>query len=1409
MARLKTRTVFVLHSMYGRLRFGGIQLRQLFLSLLLLASLIIASVTPCFAQQGTPTPLGDRQPPIPAIENIHFDHLSNKNGLSSNIVWSVLQDSNGFVWIGTVDGLNRFDGVEFKVYKHDVNDPNSLGDNSAQVIIEDRLKNLWIGSWGGGLSKFNPETEQFTRYQHDPSDPGSISSNRVQAIYEDHDGVIWVGTAEGLNKLDVVTATFTLFNNAPNNPNSLSHNNIQALYEDQTGALWIGTNGGGLNRFERGTGLFTHFKHDQADPTSLSNDRVWSIYEDRSGDLWIGTVGGGLNQYNQNTGEFIAYQHDPADPNSLSSNNILSIVEDPKGVLWVGGQRTGLNQLDRNTGKFIRYQPDPNNPHSLSHDGTVALLVDQVGSLWIGTNGGGINRIDRYKKNFTLIQHNPALPDSLSNNDVRAIYEDRSGNVWIGTGNGLNRLDRQNEPDAAPAHFTRFMHDPSDPYSLSNNGILSVVEDRAGMLWVGTATMGLNKYDRSAGQFTQYTNDPSDLNSLSDNVVRSLFLDSSGTLWVGTFNGGLNRFNSETGQFIRYQKDPTDANSLSDNSVMSIAESNSGELWIGTLGGLNRFSKDKMECSRYFHDPKDPLSLSHNSTSSVFFDQEGVLWIGTNGGGLNKFDQQNERFIHYREVDGLPSDTIMGITEDDHGFLWISTSRGLTKFDPRLETFKNYDSFDGLQGDQFNFNALYKSHTGEFYFGGVNGLNAFYPEAIHENSHIPPIMITDFQLANKPVEIGADSVLKNSIINTKELVLSHADRVISFEFAALNYTSPSKNRYRYKLEGFDDQWTEVSSDRRFVTYTNLDPGEYVFRVTGSNNDGVWNEEGTSIEITITPPWWVSNWFRGLVILLLVGAVAGGFTWQRHIARNQELDLEAQVTEQTHELGERVKELNCLYGISRISGRQGISLTEILQRTVDLIPPTWQYPEVVCARIILDDQEFKTDNFEETTCLQTADIIVRGERAGSVEVRYLKGVPEREEEPFVEEERNLLSAIAERLGRITERKQAEDALSRRVEELAMLNKIANMLANVAQLPAALHAVVRTVMEIFDSAITTVAILEDDHMKILAQFERESDTADMVGKTLPLLNVPDIRGAIDAGESLIVPDIQTVTLPAEIDTLLRDRNIRALMIVPLRIRGAVIGIMFVGCDRQRRDYSPDEVSLSEIIATDIAGAIENTRLFDLAQEAAVDSERQRLARELHDSVTQSLYTSSLIAEALPSVWETHPEEALISLEELRNLTRGSLAEMRTLLMELRPDALVERPLGELLGQLTEAMSARTNLPITTSTMGNCQLSAEVQVALYRITQEALNNVGKHARASRAWVNLRCLPNGVTLRIRDNGRGFDPEATSPHQLGLSIMHERAQTIGAALTINSQPDQGTEILIEWQENGSEKKDG
>jgi signal transduction histidine kinase/streptogramin lyase len=982
----------------------------------------------------------------------------------------------------------------------------------------------------------------------------------------------------------------------------------------------------------------------------------------------------------------------------------------------------------------------------LSHNGVKSIYEDREGTLWISTIGGGANRLDRNKKQFVLHRNNPANPDSLISNDVRAIGEDHTGAVWIGTMDGLDRFDRQVDPGSAPAQFTHYRSDPSNPNSLSHNSVLSIVEDQLGMMWFGTLARGLDRFDHQTGQFIHYQNDPDDSQSLSHNIVRSLYVDSEDTLWVGTFGGGLNRYDSQTEKFIRYQNDPNDPSTLSDNTVMAILEDNFRELWIGTLGGLNRFDRGTGEFVRYNHDPNDQNSLSHDNAVSLFEDQAGVLWIGTNGGGL-------------------------GITEDDQGYLWLSTSQGLSKFDPHLETFRNYDTYDGLQGNQFNFNSLHKSGSGELFFGGVNGFNSFYPANIQNNAYVPPVVITDFQLANKPVDIGPDSVLQKSILETDKLALSYEDQVISFEFAALNYMSPEKNRYRYTLEGFDEEWTEVGSDRRFVTYTNLNPGEYVFRVIGSNNDGIWNEEGASINITIIPPWWDTAWFRGLALLLLVGLIFGTYRWRVRNVETRSQELEAQVVEKTYELNERVKELNCLYGISRLAGRQGISLEEILQGTLGFITPSFQFPEVACARIILDDQEFKTGNFEETTLLQTANILVRGKQSGSVEVRYLSGVPESYEGLYLEEERDLISAIAGRLGRIIERKQAEEALSQRVEELAMLNQIAHTLANVTELQTALHTVVETITKIFDCAITNVSVLEDDHMKILAQYEREPGGVDMVGKTQPLLNIPGIRQVLESGESRVISDVQAISSPLAMDTVLRPG----------------------------RDYSSAEVGLTEIIAVDIAGAIENARLYDQAQETAVDSERQRLARELHDSVTQSLYTTSLIAETLPGVWERHPEEALRSLEDLRQISKGALAEMRTLLLELRPGELAELKLDELLGQLTVAVSARTNLPVTISVVGNCDPPLDVQIAFYRIAQEALNNISKHAHAKRAWVNLHCSAEGINLRVRDDGRGFDPDIQKPDQLGLSIMRERAQSIGAVLSFESQPDIGTEVSVKW----------
>jgi len=522
--------------------------------------------------------------------------------------------------------------------------------------------------------------------------------------------------------------------------------------------------------------------------------------------------------------------------------------------------------------------------------------------FWIGTEDGGINTLDPSAKPFRHYRSIPDNPNSLSQNGVRSIYEDRAGAVWVGTtSGGLNKFDRQTE------QFIQYQHDPDNPDSLSNNSVMAIHEDQMGSLWLGGFGSGLNKFDRDKESFTNYRNDASNSHSLSNDSVVAIYEDQSGTLWIGTWGGGLNAFDQETEQFTRYMNDPADPNTLSHNQVITIYEDQGGVLWIGTVGGLNKFDPETEMFIRHQNVPTDPESLGQNSVVSLYEDRSGNFWIGTTG-GLEKFDRQNNQFTHYSMQNGLPSNTVYGILGDDvssdgeGGDLWLSTPWGLSKFNPETESFTNFDVSDGLQSNTFmTFNAYDKSQRGEMFFGGANGFNAFYPDQIVDNSNIPPVLITGFQLANKPVPIGADSVLQKSILETDELILSYLDRVLSFEFAALNYRAPEKNRYRYKLEGFDDDWTEVDSTRRFATYTNLDPGDYVFRVIASNNDGVWNEAGKSIKITITPPWWETNWIRGALVFLFIGLIYVGYRVRMSTIENRNRELETQVKERTKAL----------------------------------------------------------------------------------------------------------------------------------------------------------------------------------------------------------------------------------------------------------------------------------------------------------------------------------------------------------------------------------------------------------------------------------------------------------------------------------------------------------------------------
>jgi len=597
------------------------------------------------------------------------------------------------------------------------------------------------------------------------------------------------------------------------------------------------------------------------------------------------------------TARFTHYRSDPDDPASLSHDNVVGIYEDQTGGLWIGTTGGGLNRFDRRTEQFSRFQMDPNDPYSLSHDMITSIFIAPTGLFWLGTAGGGINILDLESKAFKHIYSIPGEPNTLNNNDVMGIYEDMEGVLWVGTGSGgLNKFDPQTQ------QVTYYQNDPGEPESISHNMVREIVQDPQGMLWLATRG-GLNHLDPSTGEATAYLYDPDDPFSLLHNQVYTVFLAKDGMIWVGT-RAGPNQLDPLTGEMLAFPQYQKLDDSLSDIPLDSIDQDSTGVLWMGTAGGgLIRFDPQTEQFTQYKHNPDDLASLADNFIWNVHIDRTGDLWIGT-AAGLDRFDVDTGRFIHFNEKDGFPAGGVMSILQDDRPVeaggpnIWVSTKKGLTRLDTESGEVRNYNVSDGLQGDDFGWSSAFKNQQGELFFGGTNGLTVFDPSQIVDNPHIPPVVITDFQLAGNSVEINQDSILKQAIQETDHLVLSYDDRVISFEFAALNYRAPEKNRYRYKLEGFDDGWTEVGSDRRFATYTNLNPGEYVFRVLGSNNDGIWNEEGASIAVTITPPWWGTFWFRSLLFIAVVGAAVGFYQWRVRRMRARSQELSALVVERT-------------------------------------------------------------------------------------------------------------------------------------------------------------------------------------------------------------------------------------------------------------------------------------------------------------------------------------------------------------------------------------------------------------------------------------------------------------------------------------------------------------------------------
>ncbi|HEY3475410.1 MAG TPA: two-component regulator propeller domain-containing protein, partial [Anaerolineales bacterium] len=842
---------------------------------------------------------------------VQFKHFTIEDGLSQNAGLAIFQDSRGYLWIGSQDGLNRFDGQSFEVFKHDPDNPGSISHNSILSITEDKDGFLWIGTWGGGLNRFDHATETFVRYRSDSDVPSSLSHDVVTSLKVDSAGVIWVGTLGGLDRYDPTSDGFVHFKNDPNDPNSLSSDAISLIFEDSKGQLWIGTGansveGAGLNRLDPVTGKSVRYQHDESDPRSLSSNNIAAIYEAPDGTFWVATggfglQGSGLDQFDPRTGTATNFSHDPKVADSLSTNDLMALWGDSDGVLWIGTWSAGLDRMELSRpGHFTHYQHDGFFPDSLSGNEVWSLYKDRAGALWIGTSHSGINQLPANSGQFSLYRNNPGNPASLSKNAVGAFAEDRQGNIWIATwGAGLERLDIHT------GLFDHFRHDPDNPDSLSDDLFMDVYVDDYNMVWAGTLGKGLDVLHPVTGQVTHHVHDPENPYSIADNNIAAIVPDGRGGLWIGTF-GGVSHYDPEQGTFTNYNNDPARPSSLGENKVVSLyLDKKRNTLWLGTWGGglsqldlsdPQHVNPQRATFVNYRHDPENPFSLSEDSVWAIHQTADGSLWLGTQK-GLNHLDPSSGIFTHYTEKQGLPNNMVLGILEDYSGNLWLTTNNGLAQFDPRAKTFHVYDASDGLQSNEFNSNAYFRTRGGILYVGGINGFNSFNPVNIKPNPVPPQVAITGFEVFNEPLQID--------LSGRTPIELSYKEDFISFEFAAFDFQAPQKNQFAYKLEGFDEDWIQAGN-RRFATYTNLPGGQYVFRVKASNSDGIWNETGAAIPVFITPPVWQTWWFIGSLIVVAGAVVAGGFRWRLNTIREQNIHLETQVSERTAELRETNK-----------------------------------------------------------------------------------------------------------------------------------------------------------------------------------------------------------------------------------------------------------------------------------------------------------------------------------------------------------------------------------------------------------------------------------------------------------------------------------------------------------------------
>ncbi|MCC6460773.1 MAG: response regulator [Saprospiraceae bacterium] len=799
----------------------------------------------------------------------NFLRFDTKQGLSHNQVNCFLKDKNGFVWIGTQAGLNRFDGSAFKVFRNRRADSTSLANDAVYNLMEDPLGNIWVSD-RQQFCVFEPQTERFYADADAWARKFGLPNARITKFLNARNGDCWINHTElGLCRYNPQTGRLLRLSQAQPDSSTLRLEQIADFQEDAQGRLWVIHRNGILECLDPLSQkvCFRSFQLRHLYPEEPANFRM---FIDRDDDIWLFSedIKGG-QFFDSRSRQFQAFGTNTA-AFRLSNDLVRAIAQDDAGLIWVATDHGGITLLDKPARQARYLVHDPDNDNSISQNSTIALYKSADGAMWVGTHKKGFNLFHPSIFQFPLYRHQPSDPNSLPVDDINDFAEDQHGNLWIGTnGGGLVYFDRKNN------RFTRYRHQPGNAASLSNDVIVCLFIDHEQQLWIGTYFGGLNRFDGKT--FTHFTHQPNDPNSLSDDRVWEIFEDAQQHLWVGTLRGGLNLFDRKQQHFRRYRSQ--DANSIRAEYISTLAEDREGNLWIGTDRGVDVL---EWRSGNFMHYETASHGLSNNLVTSILEDGSGHIWVATMH-GLNLFDRKQQRFQSFGKAEGLPDDAVVSLVEDDQYGLWMGTPNGLANLQvtawagERVKDFvvRSYNELDGMQGRQFNEDAACKTRSGELVFGGANGFNIIHPPRIDPDPGNVKVLLTDFQIFNRSVRpqerLDGNMVLEKSITETQHITLEHSQNVFSIEFTALNFFHPAKKNYLYTLEGFNKEWFSADNNSRKVTYTNLDPGKYVFRVRALNEGGQWIE-GARLEIRVLPPFWRSTTAWCLYVLLVAGAL---------------------------------------------------------------------------------------------------------------------------------------------------------------------------------------------------------------------------------------------------------------------------------------------------------------------------------------------------------------------------------------------------------------------------------------------------------------------------------------------------------------------------------------------------------